>query len=71
MNGEKMFEGEYKGDRRWNCKGYDEMNNYCLELKEGKGLAKIYNKNGKLNFEGEYSYGERNGKGKEYFQMVN
>ena len=38
-----------------------------FEIKNGKGKIKEYNENnGKLEFEGEYLNGERNGKGKEY-----
>ena len=37
-------------------------------MKEGKGLVKEYDSlNRKLKFEGEYLNGERNGKGKEYW----
>ena len=36
-------------------------------MKEGKGLVKFYDSYGKLNFEGEYLNGLRNGKGKEYY----
>ena len=35
-------------------------------MKNGKGYIKEYYDNGKLEFEGEYLNGERNGKGKEY-----
>ena len=63
-----MFEGEYLKDLKWNGKGYDPYNNIVFKLKDGKGLIKEYNDyNYKLIFEGEYLNGERNGKGKEYY----
>ena len=36
------------------------------EIKDGNGHIKEYYDDGKLEFEGEYSDGERDGKGKEY-----
>ena len=36
------------------------------EIKEGNGYIKEYYSDDKLEFEGEYLNGERNGKGKEY-----
>ena len=65
-NGKLILEGEYKSDKRWNCKAYDEINHF-FKLKEGKGLLKIYDNNGKLKFENEYLNGEKNGKGKVYY----
>ena len=62
-----IFEGEFKNDLRWNGKGYDNQNNIIYELKNGKGYIKEYDYYGNLIFEGEYLYGERNGKGKEYY----
>ena len=53
--------------KKWNGKGYDNKNNMVYELKNGSGYIKEYNYFGKLEFEGEYLNGERNGKGKEYF----
>ena len=47
------------------------MNNIVYELKNGKGLIKEYNYHGKLEFEGEYLNGKRNGKGKEYYPNYN
>ena len=62
------FEGEYLNGQKWNGKGYDGKNNIVYELKEGKGLVKIYDIcEAKLIFEGEYLNGESNGKGKEYY----
>ena len=66
-----MFEGEYLNDKIWEGKGYDKNNNIVFELKNGKGLIKEYNNEGDLIFEGEYSNGERHGKGKEYYKDKN
>ena len=60
--GNLIFEGHYLNGKRWNGKGYDVNNNVFYELNNGKGYVKDY----KLKYEGEYLYGERNGKGKEY-----
>ena len=61
------FEGEYRYDRKWNGKGYDENGNIIYELINGNGKVKEYNKyNDLLKFEGEYLNGNKNGKGKEY-----
>jgi len=35
-------------------------------MEKKKGIAKEYNNNGNIIFEGEYLSGKRNGKGKEY-----
>ena len=62
------FEGEYLYGKRWNGKGYDTRKNIVYELKDGKGYIKEYNDyTGKLVFEGEYLYGDKNGKAKEYY----
>ena len=73
-NGKLKFEGEYLNDKRWNGKGYDISNNLIYELNCGKGLIKefnddfiLFNSLGNLIFEGEYLNGEKNGKGKEYY----
>ena len=60
------YEGEYSFIRKLNGKGYDENHNIIYELKNGKGKVKEYNDNGKLNYEGEYLYGQENGIGKGY-----
>ena len=63
------FEGEYLDGKRWNGKGYDMDNNVVYELKNGNGFIKEYNPDtGDIIFEGEYSNGIRNGKGKEYYR---
>ena len=62
-----IFEGEYLYDLKWNGKGYDKSKNIIYELKNGKGFVKEYNyDHDNLEFEGEYLFGKRNGKGKEY-----
>ena len=56
-------------DLKWNGKGYDPSENVIYELKNGKGLVKEYNKyNYYLDFEGEYLYGQKNGRGKKYYE---
>ena len=65
-NGKLSFEGEYLNDLKWNGKGYDKLNNIVYELKDGKGFVKEFSDFYPTNFEGEYLYGKRNGKGKEY-----
>ena len=60
------FKGEYLFDRKYNGKGYDENGNLVYEIKNGAGKVKEFDNNFKLLFEGEYYFGRRNGKGKEY-----
>ena len=62
-----IFEGEYLNGKRWNGKLYDLKDKNIYELKEGKGLAKKYDKNGKLCLEAEFLNREKNGKLKEYY----
>ena len=64
-NGKLKFEGEYINGKRWNGKGYNERGKIELELENGKGNIREYYFNS-LKFEGEYSDGNLNGKGKEY-----
>ena len=62
-----IFEGEYLYGKEWDGKGYNPKNNNIeYTLNKGKGYIKEYDDDGKLEFEGEYLNGERNGKGKEY-----
>ena len=62
------FEGEFLNDIKWTGKGYDKSNNIIFELKNGKGFVKEYDFDSLyLQYEGEYLYGKRNGKGKEYW----
>ena len=60
------YEGEFRYNRKFNGKGYDTSGNIIYELINGKGKVKEYDDNGKLEFEGEYLNGKRNGRGKEY-----
>ena len=64
---EIKFEGDYINGNRYNGKGYNEFNNIIYELKQGRGFLKEFNFDNKLIFEGEYLYGQKNGKGKEYY----
>ena len=64
------FEGEYINGIRLNGVALDKYNNISGELNEGKGYLKEYDYFGNLFFEGEYLYGKRNGKGKEYCKNV-
>ena len=69
FNGELKFEGEYLNDLKWNGKGYDPFknNNILYKTKDGKGSIKYYNDiTYRLFYEGEYVFGNRNGKGKDY-----
>ena len=52
--------------KKRNGKGYDENGKVIYELINGNGKVKEYDNYGKLEFEGEYLNGKRNGKGKEY-----
>ena len=58
------FEGEYRYNKKWNGKGYDEKGNIIYELINGNGKVKEYSDNGELIYEGEYLNGRRYGKGK-------
>ena len=61
------FEGEFRYNKKYNGKGYDENNNIIYELIKGNGKVKEYNDNGELIFEGEFLNGKRwNGKAKEF-----
>ena len=63
------YEGEFRYNRKWNGKGYDEKGNIIYELINGNGKVREYDEYiwlDHLKFEGEYLNGERNGKGKEY-----
>ena len=66
LKGQLIFEGEYLNGLKWNGKGYDINKNIAYELNNGKGYVKLYYDYGVLKFEGEYLYGNRYGKGKEY-----
>ena len=61
-----IFKGEYLNNKRWNGKGYDGLNKIVYEIKNGKGFIKEYHLNNKLSFEGQYRFGQKNGKGSEF-----
>ena len=60
-----LFEGTYLKGKRWNGIGYDNNHNKIYELFDGTGKVIDYY-NGKISFEGNLLYGEKNGKVKEY-----
>ena len=64
-SGNIIFEGIYLNGKRWNGNGYDNNHNKIYELINGNGHVIDYY-DGKIKFEGNYLYGEKNGKGKEY-----
>ena len=66
--GNLFFEGEYLNGKRWNGKIYDEDGNLSYELKNGYGKNMEYYE--EYSHEGEYLNGEKNGKGKEYKNMI-
>ena len=66
--GDVLFEGEYYKGKKWTGKGYWRYDDNGFEIKEGKGLVKEVEKYKSFPiFIGEYINGERNGKGKEYY----
>ena len=67
-NDNLIFEGEYKNNLRWNGNIYDPKNNINIyQLKNGKGFIKEFIYDGNIIFGGDFSNGERNRKGKEYY----
>ncbi len=56
------FEGEYLNGLKWNGIIYNYNKDYNLEIKNGNGKGREYNKDGKLMFEGEYINGKKNGR---------
>ena len=69
-NGKIQFEGEYLNDKKWKGKGYDIEGNIIYEINKGKGRIKEYDYYNNLIFEGELIYGEKNGKGIEYYYWL-
>ena len=69
-NGKTKFIGEYYNGKRWKGKMYDYEENEEFEIEYGKGKGKEYNYYGKLIYEGEYFNEEKNGKGKEYINIL-
>ena len=66
--GVKSFQGEYINERKWNGIGYNSKGKKVFEISNGRGNVLEYNSLGQLLFEGEYIDGDRNGKGKEYYE---
>ena len=69
QNGNLKFEGDYLFDRKWNGQGYDKNGKIIYKIKNGHGRIIEYDNNGDDNqiiYIGEYFYGKRNGRGKEY-----
>ena len=64
--GTVSFEGDYFYGKKWEGKGYDINNNIIYELKNGKGIVKIFNYLNELVYEGEFLNGNINGKGKDF-----
>ena len=65
INEKLVYEGEYLFNKKYHGKLYDKNGN-INEIIQGNGKVKEYDSYGKLEFEGEYLNGKRNGKGKEY-----
>ena len=69
-NGRIKFEGEYLYDKYWDGIGYDYEGKEIFRLIQGKGkiveYSKLFGSENSVCFIGEYLYGKRNGKGKEY-----
>ena len=61
--GKLIFEGEWKSGKRWNVN-----NDFGKKLQEGKGVLYEYSECKQILYRGEYSNGERNGEGKEYYK---
>ena len=64
--GKLVFEGEFLLDKKWTGITYDEDGKIIYKILNGKGIVREYDKYGILKFEGEYLYGLKNGKGKEF-----
>ena len=54
-------------EKKWKGLGYDTKGNIIYKLDNTNQKVKEYNDYGELIFEGEYLYGERYRKGKEYY----
>ena len=67
IDGILSYEGDYLYGVKWNGKGYDKNGNIIYELNNGNGYTKEYHRfSDILRYEGQFKYGEANGKGKEY-----
>ena len=67
-DGTLKFEGIYFFGIKYNGKHYNKNNEILYELKEGKGYIYENDNFGNIIYEGEYLNGEKNGKGKEYYE---
>ena len=64
-----IYEGQYLKGKKWNGKIYSKSNQNLYIIENGKGYIIEYDELfGKLIYEREYSNGERNGKGKEFWE---
>ena len=61
-NSSIYFEGEIINGKIWNGSIYNFNNIIISKIKNGNGILKIFDKNEKLRFEGQYINGIRNGK---------
>ena len=61
-----LFEWEYLNGKKWNGKGYDNMENLIYILNNGNSKIKEYNYKKILIYEGEYLNGKKNGNEKIY-----
>ena len=66
------FKGEFFFGKKWTGKGYEpDGKTEAYEIKDGKGfIRQYYNSSRIIKYEAEYSNGEINGKGKEYYDGV-
>ena len=67
-NGKIKFDGIFKGDKKWEGKGYNINGHLEYELKDGNGKFKDFDDDGTLKFEGEIKNGEKNGFGRNLFE---
>ena len=66
-DGKIIFIGEYLNGKKWNGYGNKNNNNKYYEIIDGKGYINESDNSGVDFYEGEYENGERNGKGREYY----
>ena len=64
-----IFEGQFLNNKYWKGNVYDKNDNIIYELNKENNIVKEYCWCDKIVFEGEYSNGKRNGKGKEYYLL--
>ena len=66
-DGKIIFIGEYLNGKKWKGYGNKNNNNKYYEIIDGKGYINESDNSGVDFYEGEYENGERNGKGREYY----